>query len=115
MLALMAIRDWPTDERPREKLLDKGAAAVSDAEILANLLRTGTPGRSARAPGPRRFHDARRDRARRCERETVHRFDFRPGRGDWRRAQARRRQDPAQNRAARHPGGGMYPADFARA
>jgi DNA repair protein RadC len=47
MLAVMAIRDWPTDERPREKLLEKGAAALSDAEILAILLRTGTPGRSA--------------------------------------------------------------------
>jgi DNA repair protein RadC len=47
MLALMAIRDWPSDERPREKLLDKGAAALSDAEILAILLRSGTPGRSA--------------------------------------------------------------------
>jgi DNA repair protein RadC len=47
MLAVMAIRDWPTDERPREKLLDKGAAALSDAEILAILLRTGTRGRSA--------------------------------------------------------------------
>ena len=34
MLALMAIRDWPSDERPREKLLDRGAAALSDAEIL---------------------------------------------------------------------------------
>ncbi len=43
----MAIRDWPIDERPREKLLEKGAAALSDAEILAILLRTGTPGRSA--------------------------------------------------------------------
>jgi DNA repair protein RadC len=47
MLAIMAIRDWPTDERPREKLLAKGAAALSDAEVLAILLRTGTPGRSA--------------------------------------------------------------------
>ena len=47
MLACMAIRDWPTDERPREKLLDKGAAALSDAELLAILLRTGTRGRSA--------------------------------------------------------------------
>jgi DNA repair protein RadC len=47
MLAIMPIRDWPTDERPREKLLAKGAAALSDAEILAILLRTGTPGRSA--------------------------------------------------------------------
>ena len=43
----MAIRDWPCDERPREKLLDKGAAALSDAELLAILLRTGTRGYSA--------------------------------------------------------------------
>ena len=43
----MAIRDWPSDERPREKLLDKGAAALSDAELLAILLRTGTRGHSA--------------------------------------------------------------------
>src|ERR1700692_290597 len=35
MLAGMAIRDWPSDERPREKLLDKGAAALSDAELQA--------------------------------------------------------------------------------
>jgi DNA repair protein RadC len=47
MLAAMAIRDWPIDERPREKLLEKGAAALSDAELLAILLRTGTPGHSA--------------------------------------------------------------------
>jgi DNA repair protein RadC len=47
MLADMAIRDWPSDERPREKLLEKGAAALSDAELLAILLRTGTPGHSA--------------------------------------------------------------------
>ena len=43
----MAIRDWPADERPREKLLEKGAAALSDAELLAILLRTGTSGHSA--------------------------------------------------------------------
>jgi DNA repair protein RadC len=43
----MAIRDWPSDERPREKLLGKGAAALSDAELLAILLRTGTRGHSA--------------------------------------------------------------------
>jgi DNA repair protein RadC len=43
----MTIKDWPIDERPREKLLDKGAAALSDAELLAILLRTGTPGHSA--------------------------------------------------------------------
>ena len=43
----MAICDWPQDERPREKLLEKGAAALTDAELLAILLRTGTRGRSA--------------------------------------------------------------------
>jgi DNA repair protein RadC len=43
----MAIRDWPQGERPREKLLEKGAAALSDAELLAIMLRSGTPGHSA--------------------------------------------------------------------
>jgi DNA repair protein RadC len=43
----MAIRDWPVGERPREKLLERGAAALSDAELLAIFLRTGVTGRSA--------------------------------------------------------------------
>ncbi len=43
----MGIRDWPADERPREKLLKKGAAALSDAELLAIFLRVGVAGRSA--------------------------------------------------------------------
>jgi DNA repair protein RadC len=43
----MSIRDWPTNERPREKLLEKGAASLSDAELLAILLRTGRAGHSA--------------------------------------------------------------------
>lgn len=43
----MAIRDWPSDERPREKLLAKGPAALSDAELLAIFLRTGVAGKSA--------------------------------------------------------------------
>jgi len=43
----MAITDWPAAERPREKLLERGADALSDAELLAIFLRTGTPGRSA--------------------------------------------------------------------
>lgn len=43
----MAIRDWPVDERPREKLLAQGAAALSDAELLAIFLRTGVAGKSA--------------------------------------------------------------------
>ena len=43
----MAITDWPAAERPREKLLDKGPAALSDAELLAIFLRTGLRGKSA--------------------------------------------------------------------
>lgn len=43
----MSISNWPTTERPREKLLGKGAASLSDAELLAIFLRTGTNGKSA--------------------------------------------------------------------
>lgn len=43
----MGIKDWPADDRPREKLLDKGADALSDAELLAIFLRTGVSGKSA--------------------------------------------------------------------
>ena len=41
------IREWSEDDRPREKLLKYGEDALSDAELLAILIRTGTPGRSA--------------------------------------------------------------------
>jgi len=43
----MSIAEWPQEERPREKLLARGAAALSDAELLAIFLRTGLPGLSA--------------------------------------------------------------------
>jgi DNA repair protein RadC len=43
----MGIRDWPAGERPREKLLLKGAASLSEAELLAIFLRTGVKGKSA--------------------------------------------------------------------
>lgn len=43
----MSIRDWPAAERPREKLLEQGAAALTDAELLAIFLRTGVTGKSA--------------------------------------------------------------------
>jgi len=43
----MSIRDWPQGERPREKLLQNGAASLSDAELLAIFLRTGVSGKSA--------------------------------------------------------------------
>jgi DNA repair protein RadC len=43
----MAITDWPPDERPREKLLKRGAESLSDAELVAIFLRTGVKGRTA--------------------------------------------------------------------
>ncbi|MFM1892742.1 MAG: hypothetical protein RLZ44_1819, partial [Pseudomonadota bacterium] len=43
----MGIKDWPAAERPREKLLQRGPAALSDAELLAIFLRSGVPGKSA--------------------------------------------------------------------
>ncbi len=43
----MAITDWPKEERPREKLLARGAEALSDAELLAIFLRTGIRGKTA--------------------------------------------------------------------
>lgn len=42
-----AIREWPEEERPREKLQKYGAAALSNAEILAILLGSGSEGASA--------------------------------------------------------------------
>jgi len=41
------ISSWPSDDRPREKLLQKGAGALSNSELLAILLRTGVKGNSA--------------------------------------------------------------------
>ena len=43
----MTIIHWPVSERPREKLLQKGAMALSDAELLAIFLRTGIAAKSA--------------------------------------------------------------------
>ncbi len=43
----MSIKDWPADDRPREKLLAFGADALSDAELLAIFLRVGVVGKSA--------------------------------------------------------------------
>ena len=43
----MAITDWPENERPRERLLASGAAALSDAELVAIFLRVGIKGQSA--------------------------------------------------------------------
>ena len=43
----MRITDWPLSDRPRERLLEKGADSLSDAELVAVLLRSGVRGKSA--------------------------------------------------------------------
>ena len=43
----MTISQWPSAEKPREKLVNRGADALSDAELLAILLRTGVAGSTA--------------------------------------------------------------------
>jgi len=46
-MSQLKIREMPQDERPREKLAAHGAAALSDPELIAILLRTGIPGANA--------------------------------------------------------------------
>ncbi|MHB8763359.1 MAG: RadC family protein [Deferrisomatales bacterium] len=45
----IGIKDWPAEERPREKLAAKGGGALSPAELLAILIRTGDSHRGATA------------------------------------------------------------------
>jgi DNA repair protein RadC len=46
-MAQTKIREMPQDERPREKLLSRGAAALTDSELIGIMLRTGLPGANA--------------------------------------------------------------------
>jgi DNA repair protein RadC len=43
----MSIRNWPAEDRPRERLLKQGASSLTDAQLLAIFLRTGVSGMSA--------------------------------------------------------------------
>ena len=43
---MLKVKDLPLDDRPREKLILRGAQSLSDAELIAILLRTGTKGKS---------------------------------------------------------------------
>ena len=46
-MSYKSIKDWPEEERPRERLLSLGAANLSSAQLLAIILRTGGGGKSA--------------------------------------------------------------------
>jgi DNA repair protein RadC len=45
----LTLREWPESERPRERLIEHGPAYLSNAELLAIVLRTGVQGRTALA------------------------------------------------------------------
>ena len=61
----LKIREMPEEERPREKLMSRGAAALTDPELIAILLRTGVRGAST-AHGGERTHEACANRLGRC-------------------------------------------------
>lgn len=42
-----SVKHWPEDERPRERLIAHGTASLSDAQLLAIIMRSGKAGRSA--------------------------------------------------------------------
>lgn len=46
-MAYKSIKNWPEDERPRERLLKYGPSSMSDAQLIAIILRTGGGGKSA--------------------------------------------------------------------
>ena len=46
-MSYKSIKDWPEEERPRERLLSLGASNLSSAQLLAIILRTGGGGKSA--------------------------------------------------------------------
>ena len=46
-MTLRSIKTWDKEERPREKLMQQGAASLTNTELLAILLRSGTPEKSA--------------------------------------------------------------------
>ncbi len=57
----MPLKDLPPDARPREKLLARGPAALSDAELLALLLRTGIQGKGVLQMADELLHLKRND------------------------------------------------------
>lgn len=41
-----SVKEWPEDEQPRERLMKYGAGSLSDAQLLAIIIRSGRPGRT---------------------------------------------------------------------
>ncbi len=69
------IKDWPEGDRPREMLLEKGPEALSDAALLAILLRTGRQGLRCRWI----LSGSRFKQLRRCHLITLNKSDAKIG------------------------------------
>jgi DNA repair protein RadC len=67
------IKDWARDDRPREKLLDKGAQALSDSELIAILIGNGVSGLSA-VELARIVLNASRDNLQELGKNTAHKL-----------------------------------------
>ncbi|PLX88604.1 MAG: hypothetical protein C0618_03960 [Desulfuromonas sp.] len=75
------IKDWPTDERPREKLLSRGPESLTDAELLALILRTGDAASGTTAVDMARGLLARYESLRQLARATTADLCSHPGIG----------------------------------
>jgi hypothetical protein len=71
------IKDWPEGERPREKLLARGAQALTDAELLALIIRSGT-GKHTALDIAKKILSSRANVAR-CIRQVGRRLDENQG------------------------------------
>ncbi|OHX11374.1 RadC family protein [Chromobacterium sphagni] len=81
----MSIASWPESERPREKLLQQGAASLNDSELLAIFLRTGIKGVNAVELARRLLQDF--GSLSRLLTATLPEFKSRPGLGEAKYAQ----------------------------
>lgn len=75
------IKDWPEAERPREKLLSRGASSLSDAELLALIIRNGDASTKASALDIARGMLARFGSLREMGRASTAEFCIQPGIG----------------------------------
>ena len=101
----MAISDWPAAERPRERLLERGAGYLTDAELVAVLLRTGIRGKNAVELARELLETLRRHHRDACRqarrREGAGSGKARPARGRARACAPGDRRRP-QGRSAAH-------------
>jgi DNA repair protein RadC len=107
MNSVLSIKDWNQDDQPREKLVMKGRTALSDAELLAILIGTGTKNLSALELSKKLLKDAASNRLDNLSRLTVKELTKFKGIGQAKAVTivaamelARRRKETAQDEKA---------------